>query len=159
MGARLEIEAGRAQAFYHLPVFLIGEPSSNALCDHLADVLGACEFVFGSASDCVQVRECSSERFGDASPNMQDAQPKDQSPQLAAFARFECLKKILSGLLSHALELQQVRNFECVKVGDIANQIRADELCNQHLAAAFDIHRATRAPTLDSATYLCRALV
>src|SRR4051794_29167127 len=89
---------------------------------------------------------------------MKDAKTEEQPPQVTRFARLNRIEKILRRLFTHAFELQQLRQRELVKVCDVADETLRNELRHERLAAAFDVHGATRAEMFDAPAHLSRTV-
>src|SRR5437016_64161 len=84
------------------------------------------------------------EDLGDLLPHARDAQGVDETLELALSRTLNAFEYVLRGLLRHALEAREGLDIQAGQVGRAFHQVALDELVDQLLAQALDIHRAAR---------------
>src|SRR5438445_621292 len=84
------------------------------------------------------------EDLGDLLPHARDAQGVDETLELALSRTLNAFEYVLRGLLRHALEAREGLDIQAVQVGRAFHQVALDELVDQLLAQALDIHGAAR---------------
>src|SRR3989454_746811 len=84
------------------------------------------------------------EDLGDLLPHARDAQGVDETLELALSRTLNAFEYVLRGLLRHALEAREGLDIQAVQVGGAFHQVALDELVDQLLAQALDIHGAAR---------------
>src|SRR5256885_15046097 len=133
-------------------------PLHDAVRNDLSDIFRLGQLIEARGQDGIEVRETASERLGHARADVQDAQSVKHAPHVARFAGYDAVEKIARGLFTHAFEIGEFSELEPIKVRHVANEAALHELCDQHLAAAFDVHGAAGAPVLDATADLRRAI-
>src|SRR5205807_288688 len=115
------------------------KPVANALGDDFADVFGSGEFFDGGFLEFVELHKAAREILGNANADMEDAQAKDEAPEVTRFAGLNSVEKVLGGFFAHAFEAGQLCEGQFVEIGHVANETGFDELGDEDFAAAFDI--------------------
>ena len=98
------------------------------------------------------------ELVGERAPHPRNAERAEQSSQRhVAPARRDGIDQVLRALLGEPLELDQGLDREVVEVGDVAHQPARDQLVDQLVAEAVDVHGAAAAEVADALLDLRRA--
>lgn len=98
------------------------------------------------------------EGFGDPDPDVENAESKDQAPEVAGLTRMEPFQQVLGGLFAHTFECQEIGLREPVEIGDIVCEVFLNELSDEHFATAFDVHGGAGAPMLEATADLSWAI-
>ena len=136
----------------------IAVPLDHALGDDLAHVLALGQLVHAGGEHVVEGGEAAAQGLGHARADVQDAQPEQQPPQVALLAGGDAVEEVPGGLLAHAFEARHLGQLERIEVRHVAHEAALDELAHEDFAAAFDVHRAARAPMFEAPAHLGRAI-
>ncbi len=136
----IELQPGRAQAIYQLPVARLKEKLVDALRYLRAHFLGLLQRLRVGVSDGVEAAE--SFRQQDGRPDTDKADPQsDQHARQRILPRFfDVAKHVLRGLLAHPLKVDKLLEREAINVGHALDQPPVDQLIDQRVAHAVDIH-------------------
>ena len=112
----------------------------HALGDHRADLLDCQQVLDAGVHQRIEAAEVSREVLGGGLADVADTEPEEKAGQGCAARGVDRLQEVCGGLLGHALELGQLEQAEAVEVGQRTDDAAVDQLLDDLVAEAIDVH-------------------
>src|SRR5262249_23879582 len=107
-----------------------------------ADAFHAGQAVERGVAQGVDIAELPGDQLGHRLADVADAEAGEHARQPAALAGGDAVQQVLRGQVAHAFQLDDLVGGQPIEVGDGANQVAVDELVNNLLTQAGDVHGA-----------------
>jgi hypothetical protein len=136
------VHAGGAQLLDHLAIVRLGEELGDALRHDRPHVGHLLQRIDVGCDQRVEIAEVACQITRGGLADVADAEREDEAGQRGAAALFDRHQQVLRRLLAHALEVGEREHAEAVQIDRRLHDRRIDELVDQLVAQALDVHRA-----------------
>src|SRR5262245_25016120 len=150
-------DAGLAQSLDHAPVLLLGEEALDRARHLGADVTHLLQLLLARVHDALERAEVLGQGARRGLAHLPDAERDQDLRQRRLLRALQLGEEILGGLLSHALQRDEVRLLQVVEIGEVPDEPFLDQLLDQLLAEALDVHCTAGAEEADRLPELRRA--
>ena len=123
------------------------EPQAQRRGHFRADTIHRLKLIHARGGDGVHRGEVLGQQLGRVRADVADVECPQHARQRAALARLDSGQQIVDTLLTHAVELNQIRAtlVQAVEVAEVRDEFLFDQRLDQDRARAFDIHLITAA--------------
>ena len=144
--------------FDHLAVVWLIKKLTDRLCDNRPDIVDGQQLLDRCIHHAVNAAEIFRQLLGGRLTNVTNPERKQKSGERRGLRLTDTIEQVLRRLFGHARQIRQRHQTEPIQVGGRVHQIVFDELINQLVPEALDVHGAALRKVQQRLFALCRTV-